>query len=274
MQDEVADTVAATISKKLEIELARRTLSKPPSSLMIDELTLRGAWHYFEYAREGCDKAIDCVERALAEDPDYPEALLWFGLSKCLRYEIDFDLRSLGQGLELIERVFKMDPTDSRAFSGYSANCGWSVHGLVQARAAVEQALRLNPNNYYAIAQRALVAVYDDQIDAAKDWLASLKKLTPHAPPWIEQFHSIIAFHEGRYREALTGLTNDDFAWQTMNQIACYGHLGERHDAQAIVARFAAQGRALDFHAAAAREPYVDRAARERLIEGIRLALG
>ena len=59
-----------------------------------------------------------------------------------------------------------------------------------------------------------------------------------------------------------------------MYLVACYGHLGEREEAQAIVARFAAQGRLLDFHAAAAREPYVDRVARERLIEGIRLALG
>lgn len=104
------------------------------------------------------------------------------------------------------------------------------------------------------------------------EWLANLKKLTPHALPWVEQYHSVIAFHQGRYREAL--LPWSDFAWQTMYQIACDGHPGEPGKAQAIVARLAGQGRQLDFHAAAAREPHVDRAARGRLVEGIRLALG
>ena len=270
VQDEVADMVAATISQHLEIELASRTLRKPPSNLKTFELLLRGVRHYLETTREGIAKAIDCFERALAEDPDYFEALGWLGVSKCQRYEIDFDLESLQQGLELIERLIKLDPTDARPYVGYSLYCFLPA----QSRAAIEHALRLNPNDYYAIAQRALVAIFEGEIDAAKEWLAGLKKLTPHALPWVGQYHALIAFHEGRYREALPGLASADFAWQSMYQIACCGHLGEPQQAQAIVARFAAQGRMPDFHAAAARESYSDRAAQERLVEGIRLALG
>ena len=84
-----------------------------------------------------------------------------------------------------------------------------------------------------------------------------------------------MAFQEHRFRDAIPALLPcSELAWQMMYLIACYGHLGEKHEAEVIVARFAAQGRLLDFHAAAAREPYLDPAARERLVEGIRLALG
>lgn len=84
-----------------------------------------------------------------------------------------------------------------------------------------------------------------------------------------------MAFQEYRFQNAIPALLPcSELAWQMMYLIACYGHLGERHEAQAIVARFGAEGRVLDFHAAAAREPYLDPAARERLREGIRLALG
>lgn len=273
VQDEVADMVAATISQKLEIELASRALRKPSSSLKAYELTLRGQWHYLEYSRDGCDKAIDCLERALAEDPDYPEALFWLGACKCLRFEIAFDWESTREGLELIERVIKISPTDSKPFIGYSVSAGF-IHGPDKPRSMIEHAMRLNPNNHYAIAQRAVVAIYDGQIDAAKGWLASLKKLTPHALPWIETYHAMIAFHEGRFNEAIPGLASDDFAWQTLYQIACHGHLGEPELAQAIVGRFAAQGRELDFHAGAAREPYSDAALHRHLIDGVRLALG
>ncbi len=272
VQDEVADMVAATISQKLDIELTSRTLRKPPSSLKTYDLLLRGAWHHLELTRDGNGKAIDLFERALAEDPDYPEALFWLGVSKCLYYEIDFDLPSVKQGMDLIEQVIRINPTDSKAFVGYSLSSGL-ILGADQARSAIEHALRLNPNDHHAIAQRALVAIYDGEIDLAKEWLASLKKLTPHALPWVEQYHSLIAFHQGRYREALPGLVNADFAWQTMYQIACYGHLGETDQAQAIVARFVAQGRVLDFHAAAAREPYSDAALHQHLIDGVRKAL-
>ncbi|CAN1498565.1 invasion protein regulator [Paracoccaceae bacterium] len=278
VQDEVADMVAATISQKLEIELASRTLRMPPSSLKSYDLMLRGVFHYLEATRDSNDKAIDCFERALAEDPNNFEALGFLGVSKCQRYEIDFDLEAVQQGLKLIERQIKMDQADARPFVGYSIYCAFApdaflTHAAEQSRAAVEHALRLNPNDYYAIAQRAAVAIYEGEIDVAREWLAKLKKLTSHALPWVVHYHALIAFHEGRYREALPGLANADFAWQSMYQIACYGHLGEPEQAQAVVARFAAQGRVLDFHAAAVREAYSDAVLQQQLIDGVRLGL-
>lgn len=274
VQDEVADMVAATISRQLEIEISSRSMRQHPVSLKIYDLTLRGVWHYFAFTRDSMKQAIACCEQVLAEDPDYREALAWLGNSKCARYEIDFDLGDLCEGMDLVERVIKLDPTDSRPFVTYSLSA-CIIHGLDAARSSVDHALRLNPGDYYAHAQRALVSIYDGDHVQARGWLHSVNRLTPNPLPWVAQYEPLMAFQEHRFRDAIPALLPcSELAWQMMYLIACYGHLGEKHEAQAIVARFAAQGRVLDFHAAAAREPYVDRAARERLVEGIRLALG
>ena len=274
VQDEVANTVAATISRQLEIEISSRSMRQHPASLKIYDLTLRGIWHYFAFTRDSMKQAIACCEQALAEDPGYREALAWLGNSKCARYEIDFDLGDLREGMDLVERVIKLDPTDSRPFVTYSLSA-CIVHGLDAARSAVDHALRLNPGDYYAHAQRALVSIYDGDHARARGWLHSVNRLTPNPLPWVAQYEPLMAFQEHRFRDAIPALLPcSELAWQTMYPIACHGHLGERHVAQAIVARLAAQGRGLDFHAAAAREPYLDPAARERLVEGIRLALG
>lgn len=245
-----------------------------PASLKIYDLTLRAVGHYFTFTRDSMFQAISCCEQALAEDPDYREALVWLGISKCARYEIDFDLGDLQEGMDLVERVIKLDPTDSRPFVAYSISLS-NINRLDAARSSVDHALRLNPGDYYAQSQRAIVAIYDGDHRQARDWLDSVSRLMPNPLPWDAQYVSLIAFHEDRFRDAIPALLrSSEAAWQMMYLIACYGHLGERHKAQAVVARFAAQGRVLDFHAAAAREPYVDPAARERLVEGIRLALG
>jgi TolB-like protein len=274
LQDEVSERVASTIARRLEVELTSRSIRRPPSSLKAYDLTLRAIWHYFAYTREDMAQAISWCEQALAEEPDYPEALAWLGNSMCFSYELDFDLDKTRRGLALIEKVIKLDPTNSGPFVGLSIS-GGLLYGADASRRAVDHALRLNPGDYYAHAQRALVSIYDGDLALARSWLDSVDRLTPSPLPWVAQYETLIAFHEGRFRDACNGLEPfADQAWQMMYVIAAHGHLGEREQAQAIVARFKAQGRVHDYLAAAAREPYREAAPRDRLSQGIRLALG
>lgn len=273
LQDEVSKMVSATVARQLEIELSSRSIRRPPVSLKAHDLVLRASWHHFAFTPADMTQAIALCEQALAEDPDYREALCWLGISRSARYDLDFDLPEMLAGLALIEKAIRLDPADSRPFVGLSLHAGFA-YGPDASRAAVDQALRLNPGNYYAQSQRALVAIYDGDHDLARKWLDNANRLTPNPLPWIAQYQYIIAFHEGRFREASSGLEPfADQAWQSVYAIAAHGHLGEREKAQAIVARFLAQGRVHDYLAAAAREPYVDPEPRERLIAGLRLAL-
>lgn len=274
LQDEVTQRVAATVARQLEVELSSRSIRRPPASLKAYDLTLRAIWHYFAFTRDDMARAIACSERALAEDPDYREAMCWLGNARCAAYDFDLDLAEVPAGLALFEKIIRLDPTDSRPFVSLSLYSGL-VYSTDASRVAVDQALRLNPGDYYAHAQRALVSIYDGELAQARGWLASLHRLTPNPLPWVAQYENIIAFNEGRFREACTGSQPfADQAWPMMYVIAAHGHLGERDQAQAIVARFVAEGRVHDYLAAAEREPYLHADPRERLVEGIRLALG
>jgi TolB-like protein len=273
LQDEVSQKVSATVARQLEIELSSRSIRHPPVSLKAYDLMVRASWHYFAFTPADITRAIALCEQALAEDPDYREAVAWLGFSRSARYELDFDYAEMLAGLALTEKAIRLDPSDSRPFVGLSLDAGFA-YGPDASRTAVDQALRLNPGNYYAQAQRALVAIYDGDHHLARRWLDSVNRLTPTPLPWIAQYHHIIAFHDGRFHETSSGLAPfADQAWQMMYAIAAHGHLGERDKAQAIVRRFLAQGRVHDYLAAAAREPYVDPEPRERLIAGLRLAL-
>lgn len=273
LQDEVSETVAATIARQLKIELSSRSLRRPPSSLKAYDLTLRAIWHYHAYTRDDMAQAIALGEQALAEDPDYREALLWLGCALCATYEFDFDLVEMHRGLALVEKGIRLDPSDSRPFVVLGIYAGLAYNPDA-SRTAVEQALRLNPGDYYAHAQRALVAIFDGDHALARHWRASVNRLTPNPLPWVAIYEPMIAFHETRYRETCIGLEPfADLAWQMLYSISAHGHLGERDKAQAIVARFAAQGRVHDYFAAAAREPYVHPEPRDRLIAGLKLAL-
>ncbi len=273
VQDEVAEMVAATVTRQLEIEITGRTSHRHPANLTCYELTLLGIWHYFKQTREGTTAAIDCCERALAIDPGYWQALEWLGNSKCLRYFSDFDRVSLAEGVGLLARATEHDPTSARGFVGYSVGVLW-LDGVDAARAAIDRALHLNPGEPYCNAQRACVAIFEGQCGEAKEWLRRGLKLNPNPPLWFAEYAAKIAFQEARYRDAIPGLLPlFDNASDMMYLIACYGYLGERDKAQAIIDRFAAQGRMFDFFAAAAREPYRDPELRERLIAGLKLAL-
>lgn len=273
LQDEVSEQVAATIARRLEIELSSRAIRRPPASLKAYDLTLRAIWHYLAYTRDDMAKAVADCELALTEDPEYREAMYWLGNARCAAYDFDFDLDEMRRGLALIEKTIQLDPNDSRAFVSLSIYAG-VAYSPDASRKAADQALRLNPGDYYAHAQRALVAFFDGDHALARAWLASVNRLTPNPLPWVAHYEPMIAFQEGRFRDTCAGLAGyADPAWQMMYAIAAHGHLGETDQARAIVAHYAAQGRVHDYFAAAAREPYLHAEPREHLIAGLRLAL-
>ena len=273
IQDEVAEMVAAKVAGQLSAEITGRSRRRHPASLTSYELTQLGGWHYNKLTRADVEKAIDCCERALAIDPVNAEALLWLGSAKCLRYFTDFHHGDLLQSVGILARSIEQDPANARSYVGYSYYTLWA-EGIDAAKSAIDRALQINPGEPYANAQRALVAVYDGQYSAASEWLHRSLNLTPNPLPWFTENVALIAFQEERYRDAIPGFAAiSDFAWDMMYLIACYGHLGERDKARAIVERFAAEGRVFDYFAAAAREPYRESIDRERLMAGLKLAL-
>jgi len=273
VQDEVADLVAATVARQLELEITGRTGGRHPGSLSVYEQLLRGHWHFNKLTRAGNEAAFACYERAVASDPNNGEALAWLAICHVEQGLVDLNPDDIRIGVARSAEALERDPASARCHSIHSFGQVWTS-GVDAALASVERALALNPGDSYVYAQRTLVAIYECQPDAAKQWLAQAMRLNPMPPIWFPEYAALIAFQEERYADALAGCEAiPETGWDVMYLLASYGHLRRHDKTKAIQDRLASEGRTYDFLAAAAREPYRDPGPRERLIEGLQLAL-
>jgi TolB-like protein len=272
LQDEIANLLAATIARMLEVEIAARVGGRSSVKLKSYELVLRGQWHFDQFTRSGNEEAFACFTRAVESDPHNAYALAWLAQSHINRWCTDFSDHDLRYGVELAAQAVKIDPSDARCF----LTCGWGqlwTHGLETAKGSLDQAIALNPSETDALADRALASAFECETAEARNWLARAAALNPIPPACCDETKGVVEFVENRYSEALPGFEMfPDGAWEMMYALACYGHLGQKDKVQAVLERFESEGRKPDFLAAAAREPFREPEVRDRLVAGLKLA--
>jgi TolB-like protein len=273
IQDEVADIIASTLSRHLEIELMARSNLRHPGSLTSYEHILQGYWHFRKLTRAANDLALGCFERAIALDPHSSEAMSWLAFCYVSRWIYDFSGADLKRGLDLAVSAVENDPANPSGHIVHGFGHLW-MGGLAVAAPSLERSFLLNPGDPNILSNLGLLAVYQGQPSEAARWLAQANKLNPIPMLWYAEFGAIQAFLEGRYAEAIPPLEAiPDGGWDMMYALSCYGHLGLRQKALDCRQRFASEGRHLDFVAAAQAEPYRNAEVRERLVSGIVKAL-
>ncbi len=273
LQDEISQLVAAAIARHLEVEISVRSIGRPPASLSSYEHLLQGFWHYKKFTLAGVAAAKLCFERAIALDPRNAVALGWLGVIYCEDWLLHFHLESAVKGLEFTNQAISLDPTSASCYAAHN----WAllcVGDLAGALRTSELGISLNPSDPNVLVHRALTLGYDGRTNEAKVLIGQAHRLEPIPPMWFGEFSGIVAFSEGRYEDTLAGTEPiPEPAWDMLYVLACYGLLGEKLKARAVLARLAAAGRSPDWALGISREPYRDPAIRERLSEGIAKAL-
>ncbi len=273
LQDEISQLVAAAIARHLEVEINVRSVGRPPASLSSYEHLLQGYWHYKKLTSAGVTAAKQSFEQAIALDPRNAEALGWLGVIYCEGWLFDFHLESAAKGLEFTAQAISLDPTNALCHSART----WAllcVGDLAGALPVSERGISLNPNDPNVLVNRALTLGYDGRTSEAMDLIDHAHRLEPIPPLWFGEFSGIVAFAEGRYEHTLAGVEPIPIpAWDTMYALACYGLMGEKLKAHTTLAKMAESGRNPDWALGISREPYRDPAIRERLVEGLRMAM-
>lgn len=166
---------------------------------------LRGQFHVRLRTRSGLERALEEFQQAILVDPDYapPHA----GIAMVYALLDNYSYRSLGETGELahaaLERALALDPQSDEA---------WAVRGLLlgqgpgalqrvaEARAALERAVEINPNN--AFAHLWLSSTLFPDFEAARATLRRAYDLDPLSPVII-------------YRRAMDAATwQDDAAFE------------------------------------------------------------
>ncbi len=240
-------------------------------------LYLRGRFHRNQWTLEGCEKSVECLERALSLEPESAQILAALSEAQILRTivaatppakhmdgaraaaerAITLDDRcaqahlSLGwidhiyawqwdAGLLEFDRALQVNPSLAEA---------WHLKGLflgirrrtTEAEESFKRASEFDPLSLVIQAHRALVPYFAGNFDEAQSRASAALELEPH----FAETHWVLGWiyeGQGRYQEALQSLqTALQYGGENPSILADVGflhaHLGDAQRAREIVVR-------------------------------------
>ena len=153
VQDEITEAIVAAIAPQIYAAENFRARRKPPESLDAWDLVMRALSHFWRATREDNIAAQALLEKALAIDPDYAQALAVLAASHVLGTNLGWEDRTISipraerAALSAV-RADNEDPWGHVGLAGVYVYLG----RLEDALAEFEQALSLNPNFALALA--------------------------------------------------------------------------------------------------------------------------
>jgi TolB-like protein len=273
VQDDVASVIARTLVSRVEVKVATRSGAASAAQLSGYDLVLQGMWHFKAMTPVAFAHAAHCFTKAIEIDPENAEAYRGLAICENNRWLSDFDWQGMELCLPLATRAVALDPTSAgcHAVHGF---CRMWLEGLDVAAQSYDRALSLNPDDPHILSEVGLLNVYKGDLVVARSYFEKAFSSDPLQPLWYAEFGAVCDFAEGHYVKALPAfLAIPDGAWDVMYALACVGQIGDVEGAQQLKSRINAAGRQWDFSKGAHAEPYRDPAIRERLSEGIRMAM-
>jgi TolB-like protein/tetratricopeptide (TPR) repeat protein len=206
VQDEITDSIAASIQPQLYAAESFRAQRKPPDNMDAWDLVMRALSHYWRVTREDHLVAQALLEKAIAIDPGYGQAL--GVLASSYAFSSHMGWMDMAAALPNAERV-------ARAAIGADSEDAWAHAALghvylFQRRfddslAEFELALRLNPNFALAHGYYGLSLSYSgrwEEADASARHALRLSPRDPYSPVYMG-IAAYAQFLGGYYGEAM-----------------------------------------------------------------------
>ena len=206
VQDEITERIVAAIEPQIHAAENFRTHRKPPSSLDAWDLLMRALSHYWRITPQDHVAAQNLLERAIAIDPDYGQALAVLAASHM--FGVHLGWAELATTAPIAENAalaaMRCDHENAWAHAALGSVC-FSTRRLADALSEFERALALNPNFSLAQGYYALALSYagrpSDSFEAAQKAI----RLSPRDPS-LAIYYGIAGyarFTERQYDEAI-----------------------------------------------------------------------
>jgi adenylate cyclase len=278
LQDEITETIVASVGPALSRAEIRRAKRRAPENLDAWDCLQRALWHLFQYTKDDIAEAQAWLQRAIELQPESSAAFSVLSFSHM--YEIIYrwsesPARSRAEGLRAAEKAVALDGDDPTALTALGFIC--SLTGDYQrATVVLERAIQLNPSS--ALAHWALGAALAPAgcPDCAIPVIEKAIRLSPH-DPWMHEFLFNIAsahFIAERYGEAVTSARGSLQARPDQPGVyrllaASYGYLGRTEEAKSALETLL---RLMPDFAAAHLRVFLPPDVVERYLEGLRKA--
>lgn len=171
IQDDVAESVATQLVAHARQTTSARLQGRPPESLEVYELVLRGRRAYRSFTHEGATEALALADQAISIEPDHAPA--WELRAAAL---LQFYIQPYGEQL--------------------------SAEILQKARTAAETAVDLDGNFATAQAMLAFALMWGREHGASLDAVKRAIELNPNDAA-AHATHANILYFAGRHREAI-----------------------------------------------------------------------
>jgi adenylate cyclase len=183
LQDRVTETVVAAIEPSLQVAEIRRSSFKPTDSLDAYDLYLRALSQYYVLSRESVDDAIQLLNRAIALDPDYAFAKAMaaqiHGIRRGQNWATIEEI-ALGARLAREALISSRDEPTTIAFAAHAL--AWLGRDFDTALAAMDRAVRMNPNSAHIVTRSAWLHTWVLDPDRAIGEFLRAIRLSPVDP--------------------------------------------------------------------------------------------
>ncbi len=209
LQDRIAESAVAAIEPSLRIAEVERVRRKPPQSLAAYDLWLQALARAYEYTAPGMAGAIQCLERALAIDPNYALAMATAAFCHAQLYlheQAHKRQSAKGDGLELAWRAVDLSKDDPNV-QWMAAFAIWVLSQDAQpARELFRQSLLANPNSSLALAMAGWVEAVNDNPAESRKLVERAMRLNPRHPHgWLMSMGMVFTcIAERNFEEAAT----------------------------------------------------------------------
>jgi TolB-like protein len=246
VQDEITDTIAATLEPEISAAERDRARRKPPGSLGAWELYQRGMWHLLRRNREDFTAARALFRGALSLDPAFATAHAAYAISAFWQITHAFATDAATTRAELLDSASLAIECDERDFLAHSAMglAFMETNQHAKALAEHEIATTLNPNSSFAQWCFGYALNRADRPREALERFDLALRLSPRDPgAWSYQTMRASALYLlGRYDEAIAAARDAtrtplaDVVWPLVHWAASLGRLGRHEEALTVIA--------------------------------------
>ena len=187
VQDEVARSVASTVSGRVDVAGRDRAVRPSATALKVYALVLRAKALMSKYTKADNAQALACAEQAASLDPTSARAFAhaaWCSFFNYMACWTDARADARAKAYQLARRAVELDVTDS------FARC---ILGLIhlmrreydEARFEIEKAIELNPNDPDVRRYYGDYLASTGRPDAAIEQIELAKRLNPFDTQWV-----------------------------------------------------------------------------------------